>query len=1684
MKTLYTLLVIALFSTFGAQAQSKVSYDNSKWFLGLNLGGTYHSRTEVNVNALYRAGLGFTLGKSYNMEKGNLLSWDFRFRYLHANYRGLSKSKYNLDTTNTQQLNLGAVLDQYQQNYGYYVPNFNTKVNDFSLELQLNTNRLRERTGWNLFVFGGLGVTHYKTDVDLTQGSSIKNEDELFDRPDFATLYETKSAERVEIMPHFGAGIERQLSPNVSFGIMGRMSWTRHNDFDGMPNNMDGTVSNINDRYHYVSAGFKFYLGRGSQSNQTGTVPAPLPTPIEYTGGSTPSPTPQKPVVDFTNPNHSPITVFNPNFHIDANVFYVTGKNNISFKHNGYITNDFIYNSNTDEFDSDVILQPGQNIFEISGTNTAGSDEEITLIILSIPEVEEMNPPIVTITSPNISPYTIEVNSINIIGTVLNVEVQSDIDIRFNGNTISNFSFNTTNKQVQVQLNDLVLGVNILSIKGTNNVGQDMATTTLIYKIPEAPKPPIVSFINPGSSPIAVFVSNYTVVSKVLHVNSVSDITVKMNGNEITSFNYASSSNLVSFTVGLNYGVNVFEVKGINQYGQDVATTTIVLEREVVLESKPVVTIISPATDNIVFDVQNIIVNATVLNVDNASDIEVKFNGVITSDFTFNQVTKVLNLPVTLVNGNNSVYIKGTNTSGVDSKTRLIIYKLAVRPTPPSVVFTNPPITPFNVISSPFVMSATTTNVDVKNQIILKVNGVVILDSQYSFTNNTIQYNTILNYGNTIFEITVSNTFGSDSKLAIVSLKEKEPCVTPVVGGVIPQPNTTVTNPAVTIKAQVNNYIVGTVIELFHNGVSVGNMTYNIATNTASKQLVMLAGSNSFTIHVSNQCGTNKSAFILILKQAEVPCDKPIISTTQVISGPTYDSVYNFFFEVQNVVGVTNIIATVNSVIVPVSLNGNASTFMIDDAVLNVGVNTVVIDAINNCGRDQYIYSIVRENCDKPVVILTSAIMVDSDSYVLTASVTEVTSNNDITVEVNGQSVKFTFNNVTGIITANVNLQEGDNTIRFIVNGCEKEEVSFIVTYTIPCNTPIINFVTVTNYDNNFYPLKVILTNVNSASELTLKVNGQIEAFDFNNGVLTATLSLSENGSDIEITANTCEAVINTMHVDYLIPCNAPIVNIAKIGKVSDVNLNVSNNVEYTLLAQVTNMNDPNGVTVKVNGIIVSSVFNNVQQFVTAQFPVVNGVNTVEIIVVGCETVIVTETFTVIPPCHTPVINFVTVTNYDNNFYPLKAILTNVNSASELTLKVNGQAEAFDFINGVLTATLSLSENGSDVEITANTCEEVINTMHVDYLIPCHTPVINFVTVTNYDNNFYPLKAILTNVSSASELTLKVNGQIKAFDFTNGVLTATLSLSENGSDIEITANTCEEVINTMHVDYLMPCIPPIIKIDKISKVTSARSLNGGKNVEYILIAEVTNMNDPNGVTVKVNGTIVTSTFNNVQQFVTAKFPVIVGVNTVEIIVVGCETVIKTETFTHSANNEQNKVVVDKPTIKPVSPTTTRKTVTSNKFYFKAKTTSIENKSQVKLVVNGRAQNYFIYSKRTHNVSGTLNLRKGMNSIVVTVTNSKGLSTLKYDVNYIPKPKVTKPKPVVTKPKPKVTKPKPVVTKSKPKVTKPTVTKSKPKVTKPKVTKSKPKVIKPKPTVTEPKPTVTKSKPEEKGTGRR
>jgi len=1776
MKTLYTLLVIGLFSTFGAQAQGKVSYDNSKWFLGINAGGTYHSNTEVDVNGLYRGGVGFTVGKSFGMEEGKIFSWDLRFRYLFGAYRGLSNSQFALDSTNTNILELGSVLDEYQENYGYYVPNFATKVHDYSLELQLNTNRLRERTGWNLFVYGGLGITNYHTKVDLLKdeffSTQIKDENELTSKSTSSSDFETKVSRRVEWMPSFGAGIEKQLSPNVSFGIQGRMTWTRDNDFDGMPHNFDGSSSE-NDRYHYASAGFKFYLGRGTHTRptQTGTVVDPHSTPVGNVGGGTTNPTPQKPVVDFTNPSHSPITVSSPNFHIEANVFYVNGKSNITFKQNGTVNPNFSYNANVDEFDADVILQLGQNIFEITGMNAAGSDQKTTIIVLRIPDVEEVNPPIVTITSPaqsgivvsnaiyafsstvlnvsgksntsvlfnnvtytnyvysatskvltttlnlnegvntvsvkgvnqdgndsktttiiyrkpkevqppvvtisspNVSPYTIGMNAYNVIGTVLNVETKANIEVRLNGNPLSNFSYNTSTKQVQVPLMNLVVGVNMVSIKGTNVVGQDIASTMLIYKLPQTPRPPVVSFLNPVNSPTVVYVNSYAVVAKVSYVNSANDITVKVNGSSITNFNYMSSSDLVNFTAVLSPGANIIEVKGVNQDGQDVKAITIVYKRPIVSKPTPVVTITNPAVDNIGFEVQNIVVNATVLNVGGSSDIEVKFNGVTTTNFSFNSATKVLTLPVVLVEGSNSVFVKGTNNSGVDSKTRLIIYKLPLIPTPPTVVFSNPPASPFSVSNPFFVMTATTTNIDVKSQIVLKVNGIVITGNQYAFANNTIQYNSTLNTGSNVFEVSVNNSFGSDSKLAIVNLQDIAPCTAPTVGYIAPQPNTTVTNENVTIEAQINNFIPGTQIELFHNGISAGSMTYNSSTSVAVKSLIMSTGSNSFVVTVSNDCGNNQSAFVFILKETNIPCNEPVISTTQISSGPTDDVTCDFMFDVQNVAGVNDLVATVNGTVVTVGLNGNASAFIIEDATLNVGINTITVNAVNDCGTDQYTYSITRNNCDEPVVTISSQIAVQTDNYLFVATITEVSNENNIIVIVNGNTVDFNFNSVTKIINANVNLQAGNNIIQIKVNGCKSVEVDYSVNYTEPCDVPVVTLTSTSTVTTSSYTLVGTVTNIDNASNVSVSLNGTIVSSTYNTttGVLASTFSLIEGTNVIIVSANGCESVSETLNVIHAAPCTPPVIKINKIAQSLSSSLDGTNTIKYLLIAQLTNVSDPNVLTVTVNGAVVVSSYNSLTGVITANFPVIEGGNTIVITVEGCETVSITENFTYEIDCIAPVITLTSASAVTTSSYALAGTVTNIDNASNVSVSLNGTlvSSTYNTTTGVLASTFSLIEGANVIIVSANGCESINETLNVLYDIPCdipmieltessivntliytlectvedivseenvtvnlngqvvnstynldtkilhstfsliegdnmvsviatgcgpsnkrdfvvtyipacEVPVISLTSTSTATTSSYALAGTVTNIDNASNVSVSLNGTIvsSTYNTTTGVLASTFSLIEGTNVIIVSANGCESVSETLNVIHAAPCTPPVIKIKKITQSLSS-SLDGTNTIKYLLIAQLTNVSDPNVVTVTVNGVVVESSYNSLTGVITANFPVIEGENTIVIAVEGCETVSITENFTYEID-----------CIAPVITLMSASTATTSSYALVGTVTNIDNASNVSVSLNGTIVSS-TYNTTTGVLASTFSLIEGANVIIVSANGCESINEI-------------------------------------------------------------------------------------------
>ena len=161
MKKWYILSILFLSFSF-AQAQH-VAYDlSSNWFWGLNAGVTWNTNDVKNVNS---SGYGLTLGRSFNYDYGKRISFDLRARYLTGNWVG-----QDVDTFSLNQY-AGGPLSIYQlDSSSVYVNNFQTEVKRLSLELVLHLNNVKERTGFDPYVFGGIGLTWTQTYGDLLNG--------------------------------------------------------------------------------------------------------------------------------------------------------------------------------------------------------------------------------------------------------------------------------------------------------------------------------------------------------------------------------------------------------------------------------------------------------------------------------------------------------------------------------------------------------------------------------------------------------------------------------------------------------------------------------------------------------------------------------------------------------------------------------------------------------------------------------------------------------------------------------------------------------------------------------------------------------------------------------------------------------------------------------------------------------------------------------------------------------------------------------------------------------------------------------------------------------------------------------------------------------------------------------------------------------------------------------------------------------------------------------------------------------------------------------------------------------------------------------------------------------------------------------------------------------------------------
>ena len=255
-------------------------------------------------------------------------------------------------------------------------------------------------------------------------------------------------------------------------------------------------------------------------------------------------------MIQFTNPVSSPYNTTSPLFVAMANITNITSSSQLTFQVNGQNQN-FSFN-NGSLVSSEFTLSSGANTIRITARNQDGFDEETATVIL-----ENTTPPVllpdVIITSPTSNPFTTNASAVGISATISNVGSRNDVQVQVNGQVYNTFTFDGFN----LSINNLSLdpGSTTVTIQGSNSAGTDMETQIIIHN-PQTQEPPIITFVDPVSSPHTVSDPVMDFTTNILNITGSSQISYKINGVQSSNFSFAANtfrSNGIQLREGPNY---------------------------------------------------------------------------------------------------------------------------------------------------------------------------------------------------------------------------------------------------------------------------------------------------------------------------------------------------------------------------------------------------------------------------------------------------------------------------------------------------------------------------------------------------------------------------------------------------------------------------------------------------------------------------------------------------------------------------------------------------------------------------------------------------------------------------------------------------------------------------------------------------------------------------------------------------------------------------------------------------------------------------------------------------------------------------------------------------------------------------------------------------------------------------
>lgn len=1373
MRKIYILFIFAL-SLFKFSAQN-VNYNSSKWFWGLNYGGTWHS-TDLDFERYN--GWGLTLGRSFNYDYGRGFSFDLRGRFLAGQWYGLS------DSISILNANVNPVLNSYLTGNQQYVHNFRSDIRELDLELVLHAGRLRERTGLDPYIFGGIGLTWQQTWTDAFDTLGIYDYNSLdLGQPAQQQLigtlddvYETRldglqnDAWAVNWMPSLGFGLAYHKG-RFSIGIEHKTTFTMADSFDAL-SQADPRAKN--DWYHYTSGFFQIHFkGRESKPAPVRGDDRPLTNINNFTQNC------PQPIISIIGQPQTSVSVTSMLLRFDlANV------NNVQ---EIQLTNQlnqqlpFNFNAQTRRLEAMVNLFPGTNSFTITATTPCGSRSQVIQI-----EQVACQLPTVQILNAAANPLTVQQATYALSATLSGHLNANQIQLLHNGMSVSGASFNPNNGLLQRSIN-LTPGTNTIRITAINDCGSAFDQITLTYDDCRSPQLSWVQPNAPGST-----VNQGTFVLKAQLSGSTQNGQLVVLHNNVPLNNAQLVGTTITANINLTPGLNSFQIKYTNPCGTDQINSSLNYQNCI----PPVIAVTSPVINSILNN-SALRLRATVSNVSNRNNIKVIFNGIEQNTFSFANQTGALELNAQLLVGLNTLTITATNDCGSDVETFTYTFDNCVSPSInlQSNLNNSTSNNPIIVNNSSFVVTATLQNMPTQNGISLTNNGQAI-GFTYSVLGN---FNAIVNLQNGLNQIVI-NAVRSCGQATQTIFVRYDNCVAPQITLLQPTASGTTTNlSALNLMANVSNIANSQSVQVKLNGV---NVPFSWNNNQISSTISLVQGANTIVIQASNACGNDMEN----LQINFVQCQAPQITTNSALPNGASTSNGSFTYNAN----ITNVFAnqlqfTVNGQAYNYSFSNNQLSAVVN---LQQGLNQINLVATNTCGSDIENWSIIYDPCTVPQITNISPasnVQNATEQVNISAQLTGISNSNQISLLLNGAPIGFNFLN--GALSALLQLQSGQNNIVLsVANNCGSDNQIWNLTYT-PCVNPQITLAN-SNLNGSTVASAALALNAQviglTSDQIMLSLNGQSgQPFTLQNQNLNAALNLQPGPNTIVLQGkNDCERTSQTLNVNYM-PCVAPQIQFGQAA-------GPSTNALFQFSATVSGLSNAQNVNLMLNNVVVPFSYQN--GTINASLQLADGSNTVTLAAqnncgVASESVIYSYTAPCIQPSvqiTSPAAGLFGVTNPN---VILTATVEQISQVSGIQVLNNGVAQFGANLSGTqLSIPMTLQAGINNITVIAtNTCGSATDNREIRYE-PCSIPQV----IYNMDPNghttnqsIFTYNAQIVNYTANMTVTLSMNGVVlTGYSNSSGNILAEVSLVQGLNNIVITVtNDCGTLTDTYAVTY-------------------------------------------------------------------------------------------------------------------------------------------------------------------------------------------------------------------------------------------------------------------------------------------